>query len=350
MSKKEKILFIILGLVSFFLVDTFIVKADIVGSEWMYITDSVQKKANFALNETTNYTRQYVLVDNSQDIFFGFSYCGTGSLDFSFPADIEGRTAPIGTYDSGQSCNTDQNGYTGTIYTFYFLVTSWHDAGNGNFSAMYTLRVSNNSYNYTVYITGLKLFVADTIPTAIQYQKDYDGSFNSLQSSLNEVSSMQSTLSNQQKELLEETKQQVAEQEKTNQKLDDVNSSIKETNDILSDDDTSESVNEANSFFSGFTTDTFGLTSIITSPLTLIGSITSSTCSPLSLKVPFLEDNNSLNLPCMSSIYEENFGSFLTIYQTITFGITAYWVCVRIFALVKDFKNPEEDKIEVLDL
>lgn len=102
------------------------------------------------------------------------------------------------------------------------------------------------------------------------------------------------------------------------------------------------------SFFSGFTTDTYGLTSIITSPLNLIGSITSSTCTPLGLPLPYVD--KELKLPCMSEIYEEYFGSFLTIYQTITFGFTAYWVIVRIFNLVKDFKNPEHDEIEVLDL
>ena len=146
-------------------------------------------------------------------------------------------------------------------------------------------------------------------------------------------------------------------QQKCSSKLDDTNDKLNDTNDKLDDlnntinnDDTSSAVNKANDFFSGFTTDTFGLTSIITSPLTLIGSITSSTCSPLSLKIPFLEKNNNLQLPCMSTIYQDNFGSFLTVYQTITFGITAYWVCIKIFALVKDFKNPDEDKVEVLDL
>lgn len=132
------------------------------------------------------------------------------------------------------------------------------------------------------------------------------------------------------------------EQDKTNQKLDDLNNSI-------TNDNVDTSINKANDFFSGFTTDTFGLTSIITSPLNLIASITSSSCSPLPLQVPFLE-NTTFNLPCMSSIYQDYFGSFLTIYQTITFGITAYWVCIKIFALVKSFKDPESDKIEVLDL
>lgn len=116
----------------------------------------------------------------------------------------------------------------------------------------------------------------------------------------------------------------------------------------LNNSDSSGATSEASEFFSGFTTDTFGLTSIITAPLNLIGSITSSTCTPLGLPLPYV--NKTLELPCMSSIYSEYFGSFFTIYQTITFGIIAYWVCVRIFNLVKDFKNPDHDEIEVLDL
>lgn len=138
-------------------------------------------------------------------------------------------------------------------------------------------------------------------------------------------------------------------QNKTAAELEDVNKNIKETNDTLKDDDTSEASGEAESFFSGFSTDTHGLTSIITAPLQLIGSITSSTCSPLKLDVPFVE-GKKLELPCMSSIYKKHFGSFLTIYQIATFGLIAYWVCVRIFALVKDFKDPDKDEVEVMDL
>lgn len=131
-------------------------------------------------------------------------------------------------------------------------------------------------------------------------------------------------------------------------KVNEVKQEIKEVNDTISNNDTSESTDEANSFFSGFTTETFGLTSIITAPLNLIGNITGSKCSPLPLEAPFV--NTTINLPCMSTIYNAHFGSFLTIYQTITFGIVAYWVCVRLFNLVKDFKNPDHDEIEVMDL
>ena len=131
-------------------------------------------------------------------------------------------------------------------------------------------------------------------------------------------------------------------------KLDEQTGAINNLNDSLNNSDSSGATSEASEFFSGFTTDTFGLTSIITAPLNLIGSITSSTCTPLGLPLPYV--NKTLELPCMSSIYSQYFGSFFTLYQTITFGIIAYWVCVRIFNLVKDFKNPDHDEIEVLDL
>ena len=97
-----------------------------------------------------------------------------------------------------------------------------------------------------------------------------------------------------------------------------------------------------------FNTDTFGLTSIITAPLNLISNLLDKSCSPLVLPLPYI--NKNLTLPCMSLIYEDYFGEFLTLYQTITFGVVAYWVWVRIFNLVKDFKNPDRDEIEVVDL
>lgn len=148
------------------------------------------------------------------------------------------------------------------------------------------------------------------------------------QSIINSQNSNTQSIINSQKEQMEQSKKQHEE---------------------IMNDDTTESSNAAESFFSGFTTDTHGLTSIITAPLELIGNIACSTCSPLPLQVPFVEDK-TINLPCMKSIYSQHFGSLLTVYQTATFGLVAYWVCVRIFALVKDFKNPDHDEIEVMDL
>lgn len=145
------------------------------------------------------------------------------------------------------------------------------------------------------------------------------------------------------------------EQTETNKKLQEQNQLAKDKiaqdkkhHDEIMNDDTSGANSEAESFFSGFSTDTHGLTGIITAPITLIGNITSSSCTPLQVPLPYV--NKNISLPCMSSIYSKYFGSFYDIYKIITFGIVSYWVCVRIFNLVKDFKNPEHDEIEVMDL
>ncbi len=131
------------------------------------------------------------------------------------------------------------------------------------------------------------------------------------------------------------------QQQETNKQLGDLN-------DNLTNSDTSEASGSANEFFSGFESDDFGLTAIITAPLNFIKSLTSSTCTPLGFNAPFV--NQRVTLPCMRSIYEEHFGGFLTLYQTITFGIVAYWVCVNTLASVRGFKDPDSDRIEVLDL
>lgn len=223
-------------------------------------------------------------------------------------------------YKLDKPCNV--SGYSASVYRMIFAITKLADAGDGNTAVHFTTRLFNNTdYNTPMRILNLGATESYPIDEATYYQNKATN------------------------EKLDSVKQ---EQEKTNQKLDKTNQELGELNDSISNDNTDGATNTASEFFSGFETDTFGLTSIITAPLNLIGSITSSSCSPLGLSVPFVD--STLNLPCMTSIYERYFGSFLDVYQTITFGIIAYWVCIRIFALVKDFKNPDHDEIEVMDL
>ena len=99
---------------------------------------------------------------------------------------------------------------------------------------------------------------------------------------------------------------------------------------------------------SDFENDDYGLSDIVTLPLTFIQSLANASCSDLELPLPFVDED--VELPCMSAIYEDYFGPFLTIYQIITFGIVGYWVCVNTLRLVNNFKNPDNDEVEVMDL
>lgn len=136
--------------------------------------------------------------------------------------------------------------------------------------------------------------------------------------------------------------------EQVQQSVSKVQEELEQTQDTITNEDTTGAEDSASGFFNDFTTETFGLTAIITSPLNAINSLISSTCSPLVVPLPYV--NQNLSLPCMSNIYNDFFGAFFSIYQLITTGLISYYVIVRIFNLVKDFKNPDHDEIEVVDL
>lgn len=126
------------------------------------------------------------------------------------------------------------------------------------------------------------------------------------------------------------------------------NSNLNKINDSINDDNTSEAEDKASSFFEDFDSNDYGLSNIITIPLSKIQGLVGGECSVISVPIPFV--NKNATLPCMNSIYSNYFGGLFSLYQTITTGIIAYYVCVNIYALVKGFKDPQEDKIEVMEL
>lgn len=221
-----------------------------------------------------------------------------------------------------------------------------------NLSVSYTISAKSNTSSINLGMT-----TGSTAYTFGFYEHYYNSSFKV--ASISYELNSEDTIVNQNQQQIEQNKTIINQNQQiinnssvTNQKIGEVNNSINETNDTIKDSNVDEAEDSASSFFSGFNTDTFGLTSIITAPLTLIGSITSSSCTPLGLEIPFINsaENSHLYLPCMSDIYSRYFNEFFDIYQIITFGVIAYWVCVNIFRMVKDFKNPDHDEIEVIDL
>lgn len=104
--------------------------------------------------------------------------------------------------------------------------------------------------------------------------------------------------------------------------------------------------------FQNFTSNDFGLSSIITAPLPLIQSLNSATCTDISLPLGIFGGvhDNRLVLPCMTPLYQNWLGDFFTLYQTITTGFIAYYVGLGFFNKIKQLKDPENDKIEVIDL
>lgn len=231
--------------------------------------------------------------------------------------------------DTKQYCHTNYGSVTGTVKMNFFTIKNWYyNEDQAYLDVSYTyFHNSDSQYSQAFQFLGLSSQSSQDVSIAIlaylkqqQTNQDYTTILNEIKNNQNDYK----------------------------KELQDVNSSIQKTQETIENTDIQGAQDSAGGFFNDFTTDTHGLTAIITAPLSLITSITSKSCSPLVLPLPYV--HKDLTLPCMGAIYSNYFGSFLSIYQLITFGIVAYWVCVRIFNLVKDFKNPDHDEIEVLDL
>lgn len=126
--------------------------------------------------------------------------------------------------------------------------------------------------------------------------------------------------------------------------------SCKNGNQVINDSITDSNIDSdtGTGFFDDFTSQDFGLSQIITIPLNTIQSLTSKSCTSLQVPIPFT--NSNVSLPCMTEIYEDNFSSIYDLWKTVSFGIVAYLIAIDIFHIVKGFKDPESDKVEVLDL
>lgn len=235
-------------------------------------------------------------------------------------------------YNYGPSTNTDQVYRQQTPYSCKI-----QNKGNGNVIFMYfRVKVPVKTYAFDAQVS----FTVNQAPFNLQlmYYQTSNHAFDF--DEVDSVNILQEIAANTAQ--FQTTGQGIKESvDKTNDKLDDLN-------DNITNSDTSDSQSSAGSFFEDFTSDDYGLSDIITMPLTFIKGLSNASCYSLDLPFPFVEQN--VQIPCMTSIYENYFGSFLTLYQTITTGFIAYWVCVNIYRLVKNFKNPDDDKVEVMEL
>ncbi len=140
----------------------------------------------------------------------------------------------------------------------------------------------------------------------------------------------------------------------TQEQINSINNIKDSTNDIkdsINNDNVDDATSNASGLFNNFENTDFGLTGIITAPLNLIKSMSSATCKPMKFSTdtgPF--KNVEFSLPCLRDKYEEYFGSAFALYQMITFGIIAYKICVDLLGWVRSFRNPNEDRIEVVNL
>lgn len=292
--------------------------------------DSTQSSGNFIdANSDVIGQAYYSVPKNLAYNYLVLTYCSSSDRVNPGFAPNTYVTDSVYHVDTKQYCHTNYGNVTGTVKMNFFTIKNWYyNEDQAYLDVSYTyFHNSDSQHSQAFQFMGLSSQSSQDVSIAILAHLKSQETNQDYTTILNEIKNNQNDYKKE---------------------LQDVNSSIKKTQETIENTDTQGAQDSAGGFFNDFTTDTHGLTAIITAPLSLISSITSKSCSPLVLPLPFVDKD--LTLPCMGAIYSQYFGSFLSIYQVITFGIIAYWVCVRIFNLVKDFKNPDHDEIEVLDL
>lgn len=126
-------------------------------------------------------------------------------------------------------------------------------------------------------------------------------------------------------------------------KLDQQTNAINDLNDLVNSDNIDSS--SASSFFSNFTDNTHGLSGVVSAPLVAINAMLNNQCSPLTATWK----ETTVSLPCGYDFWSRmtGFQQFLNIALD---GLLCYRILVKIFKLVEKFKNPNDDRVEVMDL
>ena len=120
------------------------------------------------------------------------------------------------------------------------------------------------------------------------------------------------------------------------------------TNDTIKNDNVDSSTNQGSSFFNDFKSgDEGSLTDIVSLPLDYVQHL-NDTCKPFTFTAGNL---GNITIPCLSSIWSNTpFANVINIASIITNGIICYKLLTSLFLFFKDLKDPDDDRVEVMDL
>ena len=140
----------------------------------------------------------------------------------------------------------------------------------------------------------------------------------------------------------------VTEQKNTTNSINKTNDSINKTNDTIKDDKVDSSTNQGSTFFNDFDSGEEGnLSDIVSLPLEYVQHL-NDTCQPFSIPLGNL---GNFSIPCLSTIWSNtSFAGVINTASLIINGIICYKLLTSLFLFFKQLKDPDDDKVEVMDL
>lgn len=130
--------------------------------------------------------------------------------------------------------------------------------------------------------------------------------------------------------------------------IDNNTNSQEKTNNTIKDDNVDSSTNQGSSFFNDFDSgDEGSLTDIVSLPLEYVQHL-NDTCQPFTIPTGKL---GNISIPCLSSIWSgTSFAGIINTASLIINGIICYKLLTSLFLFFKELKDPDDDKVEVMNL
>lgn len=218
-------------------------------------------------------------------------------------------------------------GYTVLYYGFTANVTA---------SSVMLVFQSQQSMSNSVIFGGYKLeLISDN--KQLTQQQITSAVQNSGLATANSVSQVQQGIN----EVKQEIQGMEQQQQQTNEKLDDIDDTLNNDNVDGANSQVDNLLNNSN--FS----DNTGIQAIINAPLNFISSL-SNTCSPINLTIPYID--KPVQIPCIKQELNNHIPLVVPVLSTAINGFIIYRILLDLVRIIKNARNPDDDRIEVLDL
>lgn len=272
------------------------------------ITNSIQQGAETITNVLGN--KCLNLFDKKK---YGFDYRNKIYFDLS---NLEvGKTYTISTNN--------------LVHVYKFSTTNNTDAGDGVGPQIWS---TPGFYSWT--------FVYDGNPRLFMNTNEYGTNFNETLSSLANYNFM----------LVEgSTSKAYCEFGSFSSKLDDTNSAINQVNESINNSNVDSGT--GSDFFNDFQTqDNGGISAIITKPLMIINNLLSNNNQCFNLPLPEFMGVTTAYLPSGCILWNNAPQIVITLWNIFVCGFGAYYILKDLFKIIENLKNPDNDRVEVIDL
>lgn len=288
---------------------------------------------NNSIDSSISCNNEYVTTDPLYDINFSTSYADGTSAQNSGDIQLYGsyRYCESFHYNNDDLAinityrNGDNNLYTCPIVNSGNNIVAICPITYGDSDGSHSINQINFQYYFSNPNTDTFMF---------RFNRKLFFNLDSTQTILNAISNQTSSINSK----LDELKQN---QQATTQAVNQQTNTIKNEN--TSGAEGSADSLKNNSAFQ----DNTGLSGVISMPLTFVNSLTN-TCQPINLTIPYMDVD--LSIPCMQPMITNKMPLLSNLIKIVVNGFIVYRILLDIFQIVRNAKNPEEDRIEVLEL